>query len=454
MALPQEIIRKKRDGGALNESEIAEFIAGLASGRISEGQVAAFAMAIFFNGMSRAETVALTHAMTGSGARLTWRDLDGPVLDKHSTGGIGDKVSLVLAPVVAACGAYVPMISGRGLGHTGGTLDKLDSIPGYDTAPDLERLRAAVRAAGCAIIGQTEDLAPADRRLYAIRDVTATVESIPLIVASILSKKLAAGLDALVMDVKVGSGAFLPSFEATRDLARTLVEVANGADCAARRLLTDMSQCLGRTAGNALEVREAIGVLAGRRTASRLREVSLELAADLLVLGGLSEEQAPAAAGGGACARLGCGGGALRPHDSLALGGPADLLEATAAPPARSAGAPRGAPRTIRDRRRDRCARARAGCGRPGRRAQRVTDLIDPTGRSRRGARASAKRSAQMRRSPSSTPRPTATPRPPPSCFARGRRGTKPLPTLHPHISLSTSRTTRKNIEPCTIRVD
>ena len=264
MALPQEIIRKKRDGGALDDGEIADFIEGLASGRISEGQVAAFAMAVFFNGMSREETVALTLAMTGSGARLGWRDLDGPVLDKHSTGGIGDKVSLVLAPVVAACGAYVPMISGRGLGHTGGTLDKLDSIPGYATEPDLARLRAAVRIAGCAIIGQTDDLAPADRRLYAIRDVTATVESTPLIVASILSKKLAAGLDALVMDVKAGSGAFLPSFEATRELARTLVEVANGAGLRCSALLTDMSQCLGRTAGNALEVREAIDVLTGQ----------------------------------------------------------------------------------------------------------------------------------------------------------------------------------------------
>jgi thymidine phosphorylase len=326
MALPQEIIRKKRDGGALNESEIAEFIAGLASGRISEGQVAAFAMAIFFNGMSRAETVALTHAMTGSGARLTWRDLDGPVLDKHSTGGIGDKVSLVLAPVVAACGAYVPMISGRGLGHTGGTLDKLDSIPGYATKPDLERLRAAVRAAGCAIIGQTEDLAPADRRLYAIRDVTATVESIPLIVASILSKKMAAGLDALVMDVKVGSGAFLPSQKAARDLASTLVEVANGAGLRCSALLTDMSQCLGRTAGNALEVQEALGVLAGRRTASRLRKVSLELAADLLVLGGVFEERAPAAAA--AVRALDSGAAAERFGRMIAsLGGPADLLE-------------------------------------------------------------------------------------------------------------------------------
>jgi thymidine phosphorylase len=326
MALPQEIIRKKRDGSALRAGEIAEFIDGLTSGQISEGQVAAFAMAVFFNGMSRAETVALTRAMAESGRRLAWPDLDGPVLDKHSTGGIGDKVSLVLAPIVAACGAYVPMVSGRGLGHTGGTLDKLGSIPGYDTAPDLERLRAALRAAGCAIIGQTEDLAPADRRLYAIRDVTATVESTPLIVASILSKKLAAGLDALVMDVKVGSGAFLPSQEAARDLARTLVEVANGAGLRCSALLTDMSQCLGRTAGNALEVQEAIAVLTGRRTASRLRKVSLELAADLLVLGGLFEEQAPAAA---AAARALESGAAAERFARMvaALGGPTDVLE-------------------------------------------------------------------------------------------------------------------------------
>jgi thymidine phosphorylase len=326
MALPQEIIRKKRDGGALSAGEIAELIEGLTSGSVSEGQAAAFAMAIFFNGMSRAETVALTRAMAQSGSRLTWRNLDGPVLDKHSTGGIGDKVSLVLAPILAACGAYVPMISGRGLGHTGGTLDKLDSIPGYDATPDLDRLRAAVRAAGCAIIGQTEDLAPADRRLYAIRDVTATVESIPLIVASILSKKLAAGLDALVMDVKVGSGAFLSSQEAARDLASTLVEVANGAGLRCSALLTDMSQCLGRNAGNALEVQEALGVLTGRRRASRLRKVSLELAADVLVLGGVFEERAPAAAA--AARALDSGAAAERFARMIALlGGPADLLE-------------------------------------------------------------------------------------------------------------------------------
>jgi thymidine phosphorylase len=324
--LPQEIIRKKRDGGALSATEIAEFIDGLTGERISEGQAAAFAMAVFFNGMSRAETIALTRAMTESGSRLAWSGLDGPVVDKHSTGGIGDKVSLILAPIVAACGAYVPMISGRGLGHTGGTLDKLDSIPGYNTAPDLDRLRAAVRAAGCAIIGQTEDLAPADRRLYAIRDVTATVESTPLIVASILSKKLAAGLDALVMDVKVGSGAFLPSLEAARALARDLVEVAQGAGLPCSAFLTDMSQCLGRTAGNALEVREAIEVLSGRGSEAGLREVTLDLAVELLVLGGAIVDETTAAAA--VAHALESGAAAERfARMVVALGGPGDLLE-------------------------------------------------------------------------------------------------------------------------------
>jgi len=325
MILPQEIIRKKRDGGALSAAEIAAFIDGLTGERISEGQAAAFAMAVYFNGMSREETVALTRAMTGSGKTLVWRGLDGPVVDKHSTGGVGDKVSLILAPLVAACGAYVPMISGRGLGHTGGTLDKLDSIPGYDTAPNLERLRAAVRAAGCAIIGQTEDLAPADRRLYAIRDVTATVESTPLLVASILSKKLAAGLDALVMDVKVGSGAFLPSLEKARDLARNLVEVATDAGLPCSALLTDMNQCLGRTAGNALEVREAIGVLRGEAADPGLVEVTLALAAELLVLGGAAAEEAAAAT---VARALESGEAAERfARMVAALGGPPDLLD-------------------------------------------------------------------------------------------------------------------------------
>ena len=323
--LPQEIIRKKRDGGVLDAEEITFFVEAMTAGRISEGQAAAFAMAVYFHGMTRAETVALTLAKAASGTRLVWDDL-GPVVDKHSTGGIGDKVSLILAPILAACGAYVPMISGRGLGHTGGTLDKLDSIPGYDTAPDLARLRAAVRSAGCAIIGQTAELAPADRRLYAIRDVTATVESKPLIVASILSKKLAAGLDALVMDVKVGSGAFLPSLDAARSLARTLVEVANGAGLPCRAMLTDMDQCLGHSAGNALEVHEAIELLAGRRKDPRLHEVTLALSAELLLLGGLADDRGEARVR--VAHALDSGGAAERFARMVdALGGPHDLLE-------------------------------------------------------------------------------------------------------------------------------
>ena len=227
--LPQEVIRLKRDGGELPAAEIEQFVAGLVDGAVSEGQAAALAMAIYFNGMVLDERVALTLAMTRSGAVLAWDDLDGPVVDKHSTGGVGDTVSLMLAPAVAACGAFVPMISGRGLGHTGGTLDKMSSIPGYDAMPDRETFRRVVRDVGCAIIGQTDDLAPADKRLYAIRDVTATVESVPLITASILSKKLAAGLDGLAMDVKFGNGAFMASREDAQELADALVEVAVGA---------------------------------------------------------------------------------------------------------------------------------------------------------------------------------------------------------------------------------
>src|SRR5262245_59520867 len=301
--LPQEIIRRKRDGRALSEAEIGFFIRGIADGSIAEGQVAAFAMAVFHCGMSEEETVALTRHMTGSGRRLHWHDLDlpGPVLDKHSTGGVGDKVSLMLAPIVAAAGGFVPMISGRGLGHTGGTLDKLASIPGYRTHVDPEEFRRVVREVGCAIIGQTEDLAPADRRLYAVRDVTATVESIPLITASILSKKLAAGLDGLVMDVKFGSGAFADSLDMARDLAESIVTTGQGAGLPTAALLTDMHQPLGRSAGNALEAAEALAFLQDDEARDpRLQEVVLALAGEMLVLGGLArdleEGQAKAAA--------------------------------------------------------------------------------------------------------------------------------------------------------------
>ena len=294
--LAQEIIRIKRDGGTLGPGEIGDFVAGLANGSWSDAQAAAMAMAMFLQGMETAETVALTRAMAHSGSILDWaaERLDGPVLDKHSTGGVGDKVSLMLAPIVAACGAYVPMVSGRGLGHTGGTLDKLDSIPGYRSAPGVDALRAALRQAGCAIVGASADIAPADRRLYAVRDVTATVESVALITASILSKKLAAGLQALVLDVKVGNGAFAASPAMALALARSLVSVANGAGLPARALITDMNQVLGHSCGNALEVHEAIAFLKGERREPRLLAVTRSLCAELLLLGALAPDRAQA----------------------------------------------------------------------------------------------------------------------------------------------------------------
>jgi thymidine phosphorylase len=285
--LPQEIIRRKRDGGTLSAEEVGFFIRGLTDGSIGDDQAAALAMAIFFRGMETPERVALTQAMRDSGTVLRW-DLPGPVVDKHSTGGIGDTVSLMLAPALAACGAYVPMISGRGLGHTGGTLDKLDSIPGYATQPDADTFARVVREIGAAIIGQTADLAPADRKLYAIRDVTATVESIDLITASILSKKLAAGLDALILDVKCGSGAFMADIDAARSLARSLVDVANGAGCRTAALITDMDAPLAPAAGNALEVQVACDFLTGHEIDGRLWDVTVALGAELLALCGLA----------------------------------------------------------------------------------------------------------------------------------------------------------------------
>ncbi|MGI9480862.1 MAG: thymidine phosphorylase [Hyphomicrobiales bacterium] len=289
--LAQEIIRKKRDGAAVSNEEIAFLIDGISRGTVSESQGAAFAMAVFFQGMNTDERVALTLAMRDSGTVLDWASAqhDGPIVDKHSTGGIGDNVSLMLAPMLAACGAYVPMISGRGLGHTGGTLDKLDSIPGYQSRPDLELFRSALKTAGCAIIGQTSDLAPADKKLYAIRDVTATVESIPLITASILSKKLAAGLDALVLDVKTGSGAFMVAEEDARSLARSLVDTANGADLATSALITAMNQPLASDAGNAVEVLNAIRFLNGSERSERLFQVVCALGCELLILSGLAQ---------------------------------------------------------------------------------------------------------------------------------------------------------------------
>ncbi|WP_029011216.1 thymidine phosphorylase [Azospirillum halopraeferens] len=329
MFLPQETIRRKRDGHRLEPAEIEAFVRGITDGSVGEGQAAAFAMAVFFRGMRLDERVALTRAMTRSGTVLDWAPLGlpGPVVDKHSTGGVGDKVSLILAPAVAACGGFVPMVSGRGLGHTGGTLDKFDSIPGYRSLPDRATLQRVVREAGCAVIGATPDIAPADRRLYAIRDVTATVESLDLITASILSKKLAAGLDALVMDVKFGSGAFMATPADAEALAESIVTVAAGAGLPAVALLTDMNRVLGHSAGNALEMREAIAILRGEPADARLLAVTAELSAELLVLAGLAADVAEgrrrfadALAGGAAAERFA--------RMVRALGGPADLLDA------------------------------------------------------------------------------------------------------------------------------
>ena len=323
----QSLIRVKRDGGTLSQAQIQSFVQGLVDETWSEGQVAAMAMAILLKGMTRSECVALTQAMTHSGSVLNWADagLAGPVLDKHSTGGVGDKVSLLLAPIVAACGGVVPMVSGRALSHTGGTLDKLEALPGYAVAPPREQLLRVLREAGCAIFGASADLAPADRRLYAIRDVTATVESVPLITASILSKKLAAGLQALVLDVKLGNGAFMHRLDDARTLARSLVEVAGAAGLPCRALITDMDQVLGLTAGNALEVAESLDFLTGTVREPRLLALTLALSAQLLQLGGL----APTLAAGQALVEAALSSG--RAAECFArmvagLGGPADVL--------------------------------------------------------------------------------------------------------------------------------
>lgn len=328
MFLTQEIIRKKRDKGVLSAEEIQFFVRGITDGSVSEGQIAALGMAVYFNDMNMDERVAFTLAMRDSGQVLDWRSLNlpGPVVDKHSTGGVGDVVSLLLGPMVAACGGYVPMISGRGLGHTGGTLDKFDAIPGYCTVPDNALFRKVVQEIGVAIIGQTAQLAPADKRFYSIRDVTATVESVAMITGSILSKKLSAGLDALVMDVKVGSGAFMPTYNKSVELAESIVAVGNGAGMQTSAILTDMNESLAPYAGNALEVRGAMDYLTGRSRPARLHEVTLALCAEMLVLGGLAatEEEARVKL----IASLDSGAAAERfARMVAALGGPADLIE-------------------------------------------------------------------------------------------------------------------------------
>ncbi|WP_253658986.1 thymidine phosphorylase, partial [Vibrio sp. Y53_MX_L15] len=291
-------------------------------------QIAAFAMTIFFNEMTMDERIALTCAMRDSGMVIDWSHMNfgGPIVDKHSTGGVGDVTSLMLGPMVAACGGFVPMISGRGLGHTGGTLDKLESIPGYNITPSNDVFGQVTKDAGVAIIGQTGDLAPADKRVYATRDITATVDNISLITASILSKKLAAGLESLVMDVKVGSGAFMPTYEASEELAKSIVAVANGAGTKTTAILTDMNQVLASSAGNAVEVREAVRFLTGEYRNPRLLEVTMASCAEMLVLGKLAENTEDARAklmealdNGKAAACFG--------KMVAGLGGPADFVE-------------------------------------------------------------------------------------------------------------------------------
>ena len=323
-----DVIRTKRDGGELSDEQIQFFVDGLADESIPAEQVSSLAMAVVLNSMTFDEASKLTLAMASSGTVLEWRDLklDGPVVDKHSTGGVGDKVSFMLAPITAACGCYVPMISGRGLGHTGGTTDKAEAIPGYNTAPDFATFRRVVKDVGCAIIGQTADLAPADRRFYAIRDITATVESVPLITASILSKKIAAGLDALVMDVKVGTGAFMKTPERARKLAESIIATAAMADLKTHVLVTDMNEVLGRMAGNALEIDEAIRYLRNEQREPRLDAVVLNLCAEMLIATGKETDRNAAMQ---RCDDAVTSGRALEIFGKMvgALGGPPDFIE-------------------------------------------------------------------------------------------------------------------------------
>lgn len=291
MFSPREIIRSKRDGLELTEDSIRDFVDGITSGQVSDAQIGAFAMAVYFQNMSMTEQSAMTLAMRDSGQCLHWPDLDGPVLDKHSTGGVGDLVSLVLAPILASCGAYIPMISGRGLGHTGGTVDKLESIPGFNVNPSAELFDQTVRKTGFAMTGQGSNLAPADGRMYAVRDITATVDSVPLIVASILSKKLAEGLDGLVLDIKTGNGAFMCERNQARDLAANLIEVATMSGLPCRALITDMNQPLAQNAGNALEIAETIEFLTGGYRQPRLEDVVFSIGREMLLLGGLAKDQ-------------------------------------------------------------------------------------------------------------------------------------------------------------------
>jgi thymidine phosphorylase len=323
-----DIIRCKRDGGSLSDDQIQFFVDGLADESLPAEQVSALAMAIFLNSMSFDEAATLTLAMARSGRILEWdsSEFDGPVVDKHSTGGVGDKVSFLLAPIMAACGCFVPMISGRGLGHTGGTTDKAEAIPGYNATPDLDTFRRVVKQVGCAIIGQTPELAPADRRFYSIRDVTGTVESVPLITASILSKKIAAGLQGLVMDVKVGNGAFMENLDRARELAKSIIGTAARAGLQTHAVLTDMNEVLGSTAGNALEIAESVRFLRNEARETRLNDVTLSLCAEMLLVAGMETDRDAAIA---RCDEALVSGRAAEAFSQMvaALGGPADFLD-------------------------------------------------------------------------------------------------------------------------------
>jgi thymidine phosphorylase len=325
--IPQEIIRLKRNGQTLDEQAINGFVSGLVDGNFSDSQVGAMAMAIFQNGMSMEERVNFTKAMMHSGDVLSWEGFDGPIVDKHSTGGVGDKVSFMLAAIVSACGGYVPMISGRGLGHTGGTADKLESIAGFNVQPSISEFKRIVKDVGVAIISQTDNLAPADKRLYSIRDVTATVESIPLITASILSKKLAAGLDALVMDVKVGNGAMMNNLDDAKALAESIVGVANGAGVKTQAIITDMNQVLGTSAGNAVEMYETAKYLTGKQREPRLHKVVQALASAMLINTNLATDENDAHIKIDNVLRTGL---AAEVFDRMiaALGGPKNFIEA------------------------------------------------------------------------------------------------------------------------------
>ena len=325
--IPQEIIRKKRDNKTLTEGEIKSFVSGLTNGSFSDSQIASMSMAILINDMTKEETIWLTNAMTNSGDKLDWQDIveSDLVCDKHSTGGVGDKVSLILAPILAACDVYVPMISGRGLGHTGGTLDKFDAIPGYNTQPSIDVFRKVVKDVGCAIIGQTSNLAPADKKLYSIRDAVGAVESIPLITSSILSKKIASGLKNLVLDVKVGNGSFNNTKDVALNLAKSLVSVAKGAGLQCQAILTDMNQVLGWNAGHTLEIKECAEYLTNKRKNKRLEKITNELIASVLMMAKKTEKQESY----DKINQMLNNGKAAEKFNKMvhALGGPADFLE-------------------------------------------------------------------------------------------------------------------------------